>query len=219
MTHSVRATRDQVLAFRLAGHHLLSRRPLRDLADVAAACGIRNTPPGSSLLALHARVAELTPAAVDEALAETKSLVEVLAMRISPHLVPAQDLALFTLGALPTDEASLRGVLNTFAAQLDRAGISASDALARATEAASAELADGPLARGALSAGMTRRLPEALSLFCRACASTHVFESLFRLVGVGGTWVITRSGPAVRLRAHRPVARRGADRRPAGAPL
>jgi len=194
MTSPVRATREQFLAFRLAGHQLTARRPLGELADVAAACGIRNTPPGSSLLALHARVAGLTPAAVDAALAETKTLVEVLAMRISPHLVPARDLALFTLGALPSDEASLRGVLTTFAAQLDRAGLSASDALELATEAALAELADGPLARGALSAGLTRRLTESLSLFCRACGSTHVFESLFRLVGVGGTWVITRSG-------------------------
>lgn len=194
MTSALRVTREQILAFRLAGHHLIERRPPAELADVAGACGIRNTPPGSSLLALHARLADFSPVAVDRALAETRMLVEVLGMRISPHLVPTRDLALFTLGALPAQEASLRGVLNTFTARLDRAGISATDALNLATEAASSELAAGPLSRGALSAGMTRRLPEALSLFCRACGSTHVFESLFRLVGVRGVWLITRSG-------------------------
>lgn len=194
MTSPLRATRDQVLAFRLAGHQLLSRRPLREMADVAGACGIRNTPPGSSLLALHARLADLTPTAVDRALAESKTLVEVLGMRISPHLVPTRDLALFTLGALPATEASLRGVLTTFTPHLDRAGVSAGDALAQATEAACSELEDGPLSRGALSGGMTRRLPGSLSRFCRACGSTHVYESLFRLVGVRGVWVITRSG-------------------------
>jgi hypothetical protein len=207
MTGPRRATRDQVLAFRLAGHHLIERRPLRDLAVVAAACGIRNTPPGSSLLALHARMADLTPAHVERALAESRTLVEVLGVRISPHLVPTSDIATFTLGSLPAEEASLRGVLNTFTAHLDRARISATDALALATEAARAELEDGPLVRSALSAGMTRRLPEALSLYCRACGSTHVYESLFRLVGVRGVWIITRSGKqTVYVRADRWLA-------------
>lgn len=194
VTNVLRATRDRVLAFRLAGHHLIERRPLRQLTDVAGACGVRNTPPGSSLLALHARVADLTPAAVDAALTDSRTLVEALGMRISPHLVPAPDLAVFTLGALPAEEASLRGALSNFTAQLDRAGLTATAALAQATEAAQAELEDGPLARGALSAGLTRRLPAALGQFCRACGSTHVFESLFRLVGVRGVWVIARSG-------------------------
>lgn len=194
MTTALRFTREQVLAFRLAGHHLIERRPLTEMADVAGACGIRNTPPGSSLLALHARLASFAPSAVDSALAETRTLVEALGVRISPHLVPTEDVALFTLGALPAQEASLRGVLSTFTAQLDRAGISATDALALATEAASAELGEGPLSRGALSAGITRRLPAALTSFCRACGSTHVFESLFRLIGVRGVWVISRTG-------------------------
>ena len=194
MISALRATRDQVLAFRVAGHQLTARRPLREVADVAGGCGIRNTPPGSSLLALHARVVDLTPTVVDRALVETRELVEVLGMRISPHLVPTTDIGVFTLGALPATEASLRGVLNTFTAHLDQAGITATDALAQATDAACAELEDGPLARGTLSAGLTRRLPAALSRFCRTCGSSHVYESLFRLVGVGGTWVITRSG-------------------------
>jgi hypothetical protein len=194
MTSILRAARDQVLAFRLAGHGLVERRPLRDLIEVVGAIGIRNTPPGSAQLGLHARLNDLTPKTVDDALAEEKRLVEVLGPRISPHLVPAGEIGVFTLGALPADEASLRGVLNTFAGQLDQAGITATAALEQATEAAHAELDAGPLSKGALSAGMTRRLSEALSLFCRACGSTHVFESLFRLVGVRGIWVIARSG-------------------------
>src|SRR5690349_20929901 len=98
MTGPIRATRQQVLAFRLAGHQLLARRPLHDIKDVAGACGIRNTPPGSSLLALHARLADLTPAVVDRALGESKTLVEVLGMRIAPHLVPTSHVSAFTLG-------------------------------------------------------------------------------------------------------------------------
>ena len=194
MTTVRRATRDQVLAFRLDGHNLVNRRPPSELVEVAAACGIRNTPPGSAALALPARVADLTPAVVERALAEDKTLVEVLAMRISPHVVPARDAAVFTLGALPIEEESLRKVLANLAAGLIEAGISASEALEQAAEAAHAELEAGMLARGTLSEGMTRRLPEALGPWCRACRSHHVGESLFRLVGVRGVFVISRRG-------------------------
>ena len=39
MTSVVRATRDQVLAFRLAGHQLIARRPLREIEAEAALLG------------------------------------------------------------------------------------------------------------------------------------------------------------------------------------
>ena len=186
--------RAQVLRFRLAGHQLASRRPPGDLLSVAGACGVRNTPPGSSVLALGARLTNLAPEAIDAALADQKSLVEVLGPRISPWIVPTTDLSVFTLGALPRDDASLRGVLTNHVGVLDRAGLTAADALELAVQAAQAELADGMLTRGALSAGMTRRLPAALNVACRACKSTHVQESLFRLVGVAGVFVIVRDG-------------------------
>jgi len=194
MTVALRATRAQVLHFRLAGHGLTARRPLRDLPDGAGAIGIRNTPPGSAPVGLHARLSDVTTEMVDAALTEEKSLVEVLGMRISPHVVPVTDLAVFTLGALPADEASLRRVLDTFAGRMTDAGIGATQALELAIDAAQAELAAGPLSRGDLSAGLTRRLPAGLSQHCRACDSTHIYESLFRLVGVAGVWTITRSG-------------------------
>lgn len=194
MTDTIRATREQVLAFRLAGHNLIERRPLDRLAEVAGACGIRNTPPGSAVVAMNARLTGLTLNAFDEALGEARALVEVLAMRISPHLVPIQDVAVFTRGALPADERSARAVLSNFRANLDRAGIAAVDAIELARAAARAQLADGPLSRSALSAGLTRRLPDALSAPCRACGSTHVLESLFRLAGVAGAFVIIRDG-------------------------
>lgn len=145
-------------------------------------------------MAFLARVAELPVDAAQDALVEEKSLVEVLGMRMSPYVVPTRDVAVFTLGALPTDEESLRGTLAAHLGALQEAGVSASDALKLAVEAAWSELEGGALARGALSAGVTRRLPEALGPWCRACAARHVPESLFRLVGVRGVFVITRVG-------------------------
>jgi hypothetical protein len=194
MTTAQTVSREQVLAFRVAGHHLDERRPIGELVEVAAACGIRNTPPGSSALAFQARVADLPPGAVDDALAEEKVLVEVLCMRISPYIVPAPEAAVFTLGALPAGEESLRATLAAHLPTLKKAGVSATEALEQAAAAARAELEHGALSRGALSAGMTRRLPEALSTWCRACNARHIQESLFRLVGVRGAFVISRVG-------------------------
>ena len=193
MTTPRRATRDQALAFRLDGHNLASRRPVAELLDVAAACGIRNTPPGSAVIALHARVSDHRPDAVADALDE-RSLVEVLSVRISPLLVPARDATVFMLGALPNGEESIRAALGALMPALDQAGVSGTGALEQTVEAARAELANGPMTRGALSKGMTGRLPAALARDCRACDARHVGESLFRLAGVAGAFVIARSG-------------------------
>jgi hypothetical protein len=192
MTTLRRLTRAQVLAFRQDGHGLGQRQPAEALHAVAGACGVRNTPPGSAALALSARLRDLAPAALDRALAVDKTLVEVLGPRISPHVVPTADAAVFTLGALPADEASLRASLAPLAPALDAAGLTASAALEQAVDAARAALDGGALSRGALSAALTRQLPAALCPDCRACKTAHVQESLFRLVGVAGAYVLTR---------------------------
>src|SRR5438105_1446554 len=151
MRSALRAGRDQVLAFRLDGHNLIARRPVGTLLEVAGACGVRNTPPGSAALALHARVAGLTPDAVDRAVAEEKTLIEVLGMRISPFVVPARDAAVFTLGALPGDEEAVRAALSRLVRPaLEASGMSATEALQRAVEAAMEALDGRMLARGAL---------------------------------------------------------------------
>jgi hypothetical protein len=194
MTTEYRAGRDQALAFRLERHRLSRRAPLDDLLEVVGACGIRNTPPGSAMLALHARIADLPPAAVERALAEDKTLVEALAMRASPHIVPARDLAIFTLGALPADDQSFRTASAALAKNLDQAGMAGGAALEQAADVACQALADGMLTRSDLSSAMTRRLPEALTPWCAACKVQHVNEILFRLVGVRGVWVVAPRG-------------------------
>lgn len=186
----LRLDRDQVMAFRLDGHHLNYRRPFDALLEVATACGVRNTPPGSAALALHARVAGLPADALEAALRDDHSLVEILGMRISPWIVPARDVGVFTLGALPATEESLLAVLHSLAPSLKATGITATEALRLASQAAHEELDGRMLARGALSAAMTRRLPEALCPWCRACGVRHVGESLFRLTGVSGVFVV-----------------------------
>lgn len=195
---AVTATRRQVLAFRLRRQHLVRRLGAASMADATAACGVRNSPPGSAQVALLARVNGVSEDRVSAALADRR-LVEVYGPRMVPALVRPQDVAVFTVGGFGTDDESLREALGRNAAsQLAAAGIGPTDALTRVVEAAQAELAGGARGKGELSAAMTARLPESMSLWCARCGSRHVFEELFRLPAVAGIYCIApRSGREV----------------------
>jgi hypothetical protein len=132
---TLRATREQVLAFRLAGHRLDRRLPPGSLLE-AAAGGIQETPHATAPLALAARVEALTPQQVQTALAEDRTLLAVWAMRGAPYLVPAGDLGVFTAGALPADEASFAVFLAGWAAPVAEAGIPAATLAGRLAAAA-----------------------------------------------------------------------------------
>ncbi len=188
-------TPERVLGFRLRRHHLGRRLALRSLGAAATACGIRNSPPGSALTALAARVTGMS--AVSAA-----ALVEVIGPRLTPTLVLPADVAVFTVGALPPDDRSLRETLGDNTAKaLAGAGLGLADAVRAAAEAARAALAGGPLARGELSAVVTAQLPPAMSAWCPRCGSRHVSDTLFRAAGAAGAYALEpRSGRGVTLR-------------------
>jgi len=161
-----RATREQVLAFRLASNRLARRLPPGSLLAAAAACGIQETPHGTAPLALAARVEGLTPHEVERALAGNRTLLAVWAMRGAPHLVPAGDAEVFTAGALPADEVSFAAFLGGWAAPVVAAGVPAAT-LAERLAAADRHLAldgspraaagDGGAVRVAAGHGTRRR--------------------------------------------------------------
>jgi len=187
--------RTQVLAFRLRRQHLVRRLAADSMADATATCSVRNSPPGSAPVALVARVNGVSEDRVSAALSDRR-LIEVIGPRMVPALVRPQDLAVFTVGAIGIDDESLGETLGKVAAnQLAAASIRPTEALNRVIEAASAELAGGARGKGELSAAMTARLPESMSSWCERCGSRHIFEELFRLPGVVGTYCIApRSG-------------------------
>jgi hypothetical protein len=196
---AVTTTRRQVLAFRLRRQHLARRLGAAKMTDAIAACGVRNSPPGSAQVALLARVNGVSEERVSAALSDRR-LVEVQDPRMVPALVRPQDMAVFTVGGIGTDDASLREKFGRVAAKaLAEAGIRPIDALNRVVEAAHAELAGGVRGTAELSAAMTARLPEPMSLWCERCGSRHIHESLFRLPGAVGIYCIApRSGREVR---------------------
>ena len=135
---AVKVSRDDVIAFRLHAQHLTERLGEHGLLDAAGSCGVQNSPPGSALLALHARVRNLSQERVDEAVAEDKSLLQSWCMRGSPFYFPTADAPVFTTGVLPpTEEATRRFILGA-GQSVDKLGLG----LTEAVELTGAEIGD-----------------------------------------------------------------------------
>ncbi|WP_436066375.1 winged helix DNA-binding domain-containing protein [Arthrobacter sp. LjRoot14] len=118
-----RVSKGDVIAFRLAAHHLDERLGEGGLLDAAGKCGIQNSPPGSALLALHARVRNLTQEQVADAVAKEKSLLQTWCMRGSPFYFPATDAPVFTTGVLPPTEEAMRHLVVGVEPALDKLGM------------------------------------------------------------------------------------------------
>lgn len=136
-----KVSRDEVIAFRLDAHNLTERRGENSFLDAAGACGIQNSPPGSALLAMHARVENVTQQRMDEASAEQQTLLQTWCMRGAPFCFPTADAPVFTTGALPPTETGRRHLILGVEPALDRLDLSLADAV----EAIGAEI------RGVLS--------------------------------------------------------------------
>lgn len=133
-----RVSKNDVIAFRLGAHHLTERLGEGGLLDAAGRCGIQNSPPGSALLALHARVQNLTQEQVAGAVAEEKSLLQTWCMRGAPFYFPASDTPVFTTGVLPPTEDAMRHLVPGVEQALDKLNMS----LIEAVELAGAEVGD-----------------------------------------------------------------------------
>lgn len=123
-----RVSTGEVRAFRLAAHHLGERLGEDALLGAAGRCGVQDSPPGSALLALHARVRGLTRERMDDAVAERKSLLQTWCMRGAPFYVPTSDAPVFTTGVLPPTEEAMRRFLPGVVPALDGLGLSLTEA-------------------------------------------------------------------------------------------
>src|SRR5437867_1765613 len=88
-------TRGKVLAFRHRAAFLHRRLPPGRLVDAAFA-GLQDSAPRSAVLALHARVKDVSPAAWKD-----PRFVQVWGPRGAVYVVPSRDVAVFTLGRSP----------------------------------------------------------------------------------------------------------------------
>ncbi len=170
--------RDQALAFRAAGHNLHRRT---DSLTAVAACGIQESPPGWWRVALHARA---------EGDVGAEKVLMANAMRGAPHVVPKDDLAVFTLALVPGDD-GLKGLVGSLVAkEVTEAGHSVREAVDLVMDAAREGLADGPLGRDDFHQAMRERLPDTMLPWCRGCESHHVRPGLWRALGPLGVTVM-----------------------------
>jgi hypothetical protein len=172
-------TRQQVVAFRVARHHLAERLG-PDGARDAAVVGLQDTPPGTAALALAAR-ADVAPQALDE-------LVLVPSVRGAPLAVGERDLGVFTAGLEPPDEEAAKAVIGNAWKSLD--DLTAMEALDRVSEAVYESLRSGPLPRDDFHQALRERLPGELLWWCKGCGSHHVHPSLWRATGIRGVLAI-----------------------------
>ncbi|MEV0606159.1 winged helix DNA-binding domain-containing protein [Polymorphospora rubra] len=160
---AVKVSRDDVIAFRLHAQHLTERLGELGLVDAAGACGVQNSPPGSALLALHARVRNLLPDRVDEAVAGDKSLMQSWCMRGSPFCFPTADAPVFTTGVLPPTEEAMRQFILGAGPAVDKLGLG----LTETVDLTGAEIGDvlrgRQLAIDELGAELAERIARRLS--------------------------------------------------------
>jgi hypothetical protein len=152
-------------------------------------------------VALAARVAY---AALD-------GLVIVYAWRGAAVAVPRADVAVFTTGLAPPDDAAARTLVGTAVDALDPVGISATDALDRVSAAVADALADGPLERDDFHQALRERLPDELLWWCRSCRSHHVHPSLWRATGVRGVLAVAERRGRVTVFGAPPAGRKVKD--------
>lgn len=104
MTTRLELDREQILAFRRRAGALGERLPRgRRSLRRAAWAGLQDSMPRAALLSIHARVR-----GTESATWEDPSLVQIWGPRFSAYVVAKRDLAIFTLGRLPEDEAGRR---------------------------------------------------------------------------------------------------------------
>lgn len=192
----MRLTRDAVRRARLAALGLTARLPAGNEA-AAAAPGLRDTPAGAFRDALAARVepgdgpsrrvAETSAGAHRRVDSAEAGLVAIWGPRGAPYVVADADLAVFTRGALPGDEASARAFAPSAAKALDPHGIALLDAFAQVERVMRAAVADGPVERDDMHARLRDALPGDLMWACKGCGTDHVHPMVWRAACASGS--------------------------------
>lgn len=170
--------RGQVLAYRVAAHGL--NRASRSLHDLAVLdLGVQDTPPGSTRLALAARL----PSESEGGVVDDPALALAWSIRGAPHLHRLADFPTLAAALWPLSEADATARLAGVGPRLRAAGVSGLAAVAAASDALRA-VVTGPMTKGEMSAAVTERAPAALSAWCRGCQARHIFDTLLRLAAL-----------------------------------
>lgn len=157
-----KVSRSEVIAFRLGAQNLLERADVSGLSDVTGRCGIQNSPPGSALLALHARAHDITQERLEADVADDKSLVQTWCMRGAPYFIPTVDASVFTTGVLPPTEHTMRHFILGAGPDVDQLGMSLTEAVELTGAEIGSVLSRRRLAINELGAELAQRIAHGL---------------------------------------------------------
>src|SRR3989475_3966651 len=105
---AIRASPDQVSAFRLSRHHLVKRAPASALAQVAGdMAGVQAQLLSAAQISFWARTPGLSVDHVENALWRDRILVKSWCIRGALPIIPPKDFALFLRGGAPRNTRSL----------------------------------------------------------------------------------------------------------------
>ncbi|WP_424186536.1 DNA glycosylase AlkZ-like family protein [Actinokineospora sp. G85] len=176
----MRVSRQRVRAYRVARHGLL-----RDGVDAVLDLGVQDAGAHSPAVALAARGLSVPDP------------VTVWAARGAPHVLRRADVAGMAAALWPRSDADAYARLGAFGSALRKAGVGGVEAVRSAASALRAVVSEEK-PRGQVSAEVTAALPPVFSSACEPCGSTHVYGSLFQVVGVfAGVEVDARRRPTL----------------------
>lgn len=96
-------TREQILSFRLQSHNLTGISP-SDIPDAFGGWIMQNSPPGAWELSVYSRMPDITLSALDEALSESRTLIQAWSLRGAPCIFPTRDCDVFLTALIPEKE-------------------------------------------------------------------------------------------------------------------
>ncbi len=169
-------TREQLLGFRACRLGLTENGAA---SEYVLALGLQDSPYGVADVAAAIRGIE------------PGSLVRVWSWRGAPHLHRPADLAACAAGLWPLSDAD---ATKRITSPRIKAGAARGAVAFAAAAAAMREVVTGRLGKGAVSAGVTARIPDDLSYDCGPCGSRHVSGALFQQVGVAAGVEVVAEG-------------------------
>jgi len=178
-------TREQILAFRYHRHHLDRSLTRKDIVESARA-GFQTGVPGTTLLALAARIKDLKAADLEDALQDKKSLVEVHCLREATYIVPSEDFAIFTKGVYPTNEDDLGYFMRPGTGQLKANHVDIMEVVDAAAKVMREVLKNKALTQDEIHAEWRKKLPKKFLWECRGCKSFHLHYSVVASICANG---------------------------------
>ena len=173
--------REQVLAHRIAAQGLHRDQP--DPAGLTVFdLGLQTTQRDTAAISLAAR---LPGPITEESFVADARFVLAWTHRGAPHFHRADEIGRVTAALVPLDEDDAMARMGWQRKQVEAAGMGATEGLFTAAKAIR-KVVTRTMTKGAVSAAVTKIIPDGLSYWCRGCQATHILEQVMRLAAIHG---------------------------------